>query len=49
MKYILKLYYFSKYLGYEKIKYKEFDKYEDLVFYLLINKNYLKYEIYEKK
>lgn len=49
MKYILKLYYSSKYLGYEKTIYKEFDNYNDLILYLLINiKNYTKYIIYEK-
>lgn len=50
MKYILKIYNISKYFGYEKITYKEFNTYDDVIIDLIINaKLYNSYEIYEKK
>ena len=49
MKYILKIYSTSKYFGYERVQYKEFDTYDDLIIDLIINaKHYKSYEIYEK-
>lgn len=45
MKYILKVYHKSKYLGFKKQEYIEFSTYEKVVVYIC--KNNLKYEDYE--
>lgn len=45
MKYILKIYHKSKYFGFEKIEYKEFETYADLMVYVCDKQ--LKYENYE--
>lgn len=45
MKYILKIYHKSKYFGFKKQEYLEFDKYEDIMIYL--SKKKIKYEDYE--
>lgn len=49
MNYILKVYHKSKYLGFEKIQYKEFDNLSDLMSYVLKNKLEDNYQIYIKK
>ena len=50
MKYILKIHNISKYFGYEKVSYKEFNSYDDLIIDLIINaKIYNGYEIFEKR
>ena len=45
MRYILKIYYKSKYFGFEKIEYKEFETYEEVMIYIM--KKSIKYENYE--
>lgn len=45
MKYILKVYYKSKYLGFKKHEYIEFDTYEEVMIYVMKKK--IKYENYE--
>ena len=45
MKYILKIYYKSKYFGFEKTEYKEFNKYSEVMLYIC--KHNIKYENYE--
>lgn len=47
MKYILKIYYRSKYIGYQKVEYKEFESYIDTIRYLS-NRECIKYELYIK-
>jgi len=48
MKYILKIYYRSKYIGYQKVEYKEFENYCDVIIYVL-NNRLSDYEIYIRK
>lgn len=45
MKYILKIYNKSKYFGFKKVEYKEFNTYEELMIYVCEKK--IKYENYE--
>ena len=49
MKYILKVYHKSKYLGFKKQEYIEFNSYEEVMIYIC-NKNitYKDYEIFAK-
>ena len=47
MKYILKIYHKSKYFGFEREEYKEFDTYEQIMLYVSEKKIcYENYEIY---
>lgn len=47
MKYILKIYHKSKYFGFEREEYKEFDTYEQIMLYVTEKKiRYENYEIY---
>ena len=48
MKWLLKYYIKSKYLGYSKVYYKEFELFSLLEYYIRIN-NIKDYEIYRKK
>ena len=49
MKYILKVYHKSKYLGFKKVEYKEFNTYEELMIYVCEKKiKYNNYEIFAK-
>lgn len=45
MKYILKIYHKSKYLGFKKQEYIEFNSYEEVMIY--ISQKKIKYEDYE--
>lgn len=45
MNYILRIYCKSKYFGFERTKYKEFDSYEETMIY--ITENNIKYNDYE--
>lgn len=45
MKYILKYFYPSKYFGFKRYKYKEFEKYEEIMIFISDNK--IKFEDYE--
>ena len=47
MKWILKYYIKSKYLGYSKVYYKEFELLDNLKTYIRLN-NIINYEIYER-
>lgn len=49
MKYILKVYHRSKYIGFKKQEYIEFNSYEEIMIYLSQKKiKYEDYEIYAK-
>lgn len=49
MKYLLKVKIKSKYLGFHKTEYIEFNTYEDVMLYVCNNKiNYKNYEVYAK-
>lgn len=49
MNYILKYWYKSKYFGFKRLEYKEFDSYSQIMIFILENKiKYNEYEIFSK-
>lgn len=49
MKYILRYESRSKYMGFKKIYYEEFEKLEDVLEFLFYHQSIIKFELYERK